>query len=143
MNSNWTKWIVSSLTKCVNDGRGSLNLHIEGGERPNLDLLELRFIGPTREELSYKLYQIDITIDLLIQSVISPTNIYKLEDNLGVAVSILKGSLPIYQYGDGDALWECLTQESPIKIQRFGQLNPNVKTLLATVSAAYSMRVEE
>ena len=143
MNSNWTKWIISSLTKCVNDGKGSLNLHREGGERPNLDLLELRFIGPVREVVSHKLYQIDITIDLLVQSVTSPTNIYKLEDDISVAVEILKESLPIYQYGDGDALWECLTQASPIKIQRFGQLNPNVKTLLAAVSAAYSMRVEE
>ena len=78
-NPNWPRWIKASIAQHFKNAIGTnLFVHLEGEDRRTKDkhaYCEVRLDGPKSNELSKGYWEIDITIDVLVDT-------YKSEDDL-------------------------------------------------------------
>lgn len=143
LNQNWQRWIFASLCKHFDNNKQTLSLFIEGQHR-NIegDFAELRILGPNFTEVSKKYWYITVTVNILIQTVINETDFHKQSKDIGI-ISAAFTNVDVYKYGYDDTLLGCLELLDAITVNNFGQIDPAVKLLQATVEGTYQMDLKE
>ena len=145
MNSLWSKYIVASINKHFDTNRQSIKLFIEGSHRDTREtdcFMELRVDGPSFEELSNSCWRISVTINVLVQSQVSSSNMYDIQTVVGIAQAAFTNALNIYKYGgtgvnyDGSSLL-CMQLTGPIKTINFGKVDVEVEVMQSTVESTY------
>lgn len=154
MDPNWLRWIVASITKHFADAlNGSLYLQIEGTDRRTdqlQDYAELRYDGPTFDELSKGYWCIHINLDVLVCSKINDVNIYTPQVDVGVVLAAFTSDIPIFCYGNGqqddpNLQLGCMVlkpyADVPIRVTNFGINREQVRLRQASVEATYRMYI--
>lgn len=146
------RWIVASAanhfkTRCI-----PLKFYMESQPRldPNSDLIEFRIDGPFLRLKSYNYYTADAEINILIQSVESDTDMYKIHKDAGIVLAAFT-SFIVYKHGDGPGDNNTilgsmeLDMSSPTKdiiyVHHYGQVSADVKIFQATVEARFKMDI--
>jgi len=136
-NSKWPRWVKASIYKHFDTNKGSLDLFVEGQERPDIqEWAELRLNGPIFEEASKDVWSIVVDINVLIGTNLAK-DIYLQDKAIGIVSSIFVTNLPVYEYGDSGNQFGCLILVDHIKTIQYGQINPDTKLLYATVEGQY------
>jgi hypothetical protein len=150
MNSNWIRWIQASICEHANTNRGGVKLFIEGEKRitdTTADRFELRTNGPMFNEISNGIWRTQITLNLLISCNINKTDLYTLDRKIGIAMNIFTTIL-VYKYGvlsgtDDQSLLTCLHIVDGPTVTRYGQINPSIEVVQATVQGHYKTLLED
>lgn len=141
MNDKWIKWIIASITKHIDDNKGTTFVYFEGAT-PDLneeeDRFEVRFNGPEITPLPGNEYQFDIEVNILVRGRVDNTDPYKMPRMVGLATLLLPKAFEIYRYGgDGDALEGCLEQSNKITVTNFSTDKENDLSF-STVECSYT-----
>ena len=151
---HWPRWITASLNKHFDARKQTLPLFIEGMHRETRsekDFLELRRDGPYLTELSKGVWKVYMEVNVLIQSAMDDTNMYRIDKSVGIVVAACT-AIPVYKYGDDPlvddgSLLGCLKVVSDargkerIQVNHFGKINPSTPLIQASVEVHYSMRL--
>ena len=157
-DNNLPRWIFASVTKHFFDGLDALNdlpIIIEGQHKDDIDsedYYELRINGPVITQLNSKQFQLEFEINMIVSSTLNDTNFHRLYRYVGDCCTVFFTKLQIFKYGDGSnddsSLLSCaeLVQDSGSKdaviVQHYGQIDPNIKLLQATVSGKFIILTE-
>ena len=142
MNSNWSRWIIASIAKHFDDGKGTYDFYIEGAPFDKEDAkawVELRLGGPDVKEQTKDQFKIQVTVNLL-GAVVATERVYEIHDLVG-HFSALCTIIPVYKYGDGAAHLGCLQPTSGVSVLHWG-LTDDDRLNQATVSLTYRMLLE-
>ena len=120
-------------------------IFVQGGPnrtREEDPFFEVQVDGPLISELSKDYWRLEIEVRILVQTVISPDDLYEHQRNIGIATEILRNDICAYKYGTpgDDSLWTTylLRHESqPIQVTDFGKVDLAVEVQQATVEAPY------
>jgi hypothetical protein len=150
---HWPRWITASINKHFDARKQSLPLFIEGKHRETRsekDFLELRRDGPYLTELSKGLWRVYVEVNILIQSAMDDTNMYRIDKNVGITV-VACTDIPVYKYGDESyddgSLLGCLNVvadnrgKERIQVNHFGKINTSTPLIQATVEVHYEMKL--
>jgi hypothetical protein len=149
-NTRWLRWISASIDDWFNTNKdASLVLFREGQERntqavPNF--IELRVDGPNIDYQSSD-WTLAYEINVLIQ--VSPDkDLNKIKDVQGLVIPLFARSIPVFKYGpdpvlDDESQIACLQLKGDIVCHDYGQIEPRVKRLQATVEAQYQIVLED
>lgn len=150
-DKNIERWIFASICKHFDARKETLPLFIEGMHRDriiNQDQLELRIDGPYIVEESHNLFYYDYEINILVSSVINDTDLHQIYRDVGIVTSAFV-DIEVYKYGTGvdddQSLLGCLRlkqssgNREKIQVSNFGQIEPDVKLLQATVEGHYRL----
>jgi len=156
VNPNWNRWLFASISQHFYDGIGTLlPLYIEAQwrgdvERTTPDFAELRIDGPYITEVSNNYWRHYLEVNVLIHSSIG-TNYHMIHTSTGLICSIFT-DIDLYKYGntinDDDSIFGCLKllQDSRgrdrIQVSHYGQIEPNLKEVQATVEGHYEVFLE-
>ncbi len=150
MNSNWTRWIVSSVVKHFDGLKQEIHLHIEGRERINPEptqRFELRIDGPYAKELSRAYWQLDIEVNVLITQVRNSSDAYSMDRLKGIVQAAFTNTIAVKEYGDGSAALGCLSLRSDgregIITSEFGLIDASQGLRQATVEGHYRMELRK
>ena len=151
-NPNWPRWMFASVADHFKQAAdaGGLPLLIEGIEDRTsekirkIDHAELRINGPILNEVSKGYFKIRLDVNILIQSMMTEQNAYKLMQNCGVMLAACD-VIGIFRVGigpdDDQEQIGCffLRKElaQPVSVIHFGQLAPDVRIRSAIVSAQF------
>lgn len=149
----WSRWIKSSIVQHFRTNITGVDLYIEGMERPNeapVDLVEVRMDGPEFKELSHEYFRVYVEINLLLQVTINDEDIYHEEDIIGEVCNAFTKNITIRKKGqdseDDDSVIGCLDLmtrgDDGVKVNRFGQIEPNTRLLQSTIEGHYEMFLE-
>lgn len=155
VNANWPRWIFASVSKHFDARRQGLNLFIEGQHRDTSDAgayIELRIDGPEFREDSKGYWRVFSEINVLVSTPLDDTNFHLHQVNIGIVAAAFT-TINIYKYGTGvlddQSLLGCyqlvhdyIGRERLI-VSNFGQIDPAVKLLQATVEGHYEMFLSE
>jgi len=151
MNENWPRWIFASVTTHFDDNLGTYEIFYEGQKRNaenyKTDLFEVRMDGPYFLQLSPNLYDAKIEVNLLVQAAMDDVDFHKIHKMVGVAAKGFAKSIPVLQYGDGEAQVGCLDlmqdrrNREYLVISHFGQIDPDKQLLQATVEGHYQIQL--
>lgn len=147
--SNLPKWIQLSALKHFTDNISDLHTFVEGQERrtnQESDWCEIRVDGPWLKQLTRIDLEVYFEINVLVSTVIDPENFAKESINIG-KVLVAFTTFNIYKYGnevdDDSTLVGCFQMlprddlRERLEIARFGQIDPNLNLLQATVEGHY------
>jgi hypothetical protein len=133
----------------------TFGVFIEGTHRglpANTELLEFRMDGPMRKQPSRNYFILDIEINLLVRSFMDDTDFHKMRRSCGEVATWLAKNHCIYRYGDGpdddNSLLGVLqlknrTFREPVRVNHFGQIDPQYQLEEATVEASFQMHLSE
>lgn len=156
MNQNWARWIFASVSYFFDRQRGSLDMFVEGtdkmGRRQEKDYLEFRLNGPYGTEIARAQWKLVFDVNILVCSIRDQKDIHRIYRNAGIVTSMFKGEIPIYKMGDGSednnsVLLGCAVLETEgraggIYVDHYGQLDPALPVLQATVEAGYKIYLD-
>lgn len=102
------KWILASVNKHFNNAITSMDFYFknEAEQERKSNYAELRYRGPNFMETLKGQTLIRMDINILVSTFID-TNMYQHDSNVG-EVRAAFTDIPIYKYGDGDALIGCI-----------------------------------
>lgn len=144
-DQNWPRWIKSSVFKFVSDANATgLKIFIEGTERKTSDLasyFELRMDGPWSQELSKDYWRLEVEVNVLCSAVLGK-ELYAIDRMMGEMTKILDAVIPVKKYGDDESQIGCLRLKTgdkygSIESHYYGQIEPKIKLIQATVEARY------
>lgn len=156
MNPNWARWIFASTTTVFEAGRGTLKFYVEGTDmsdrRNQEDYAEFRMNGPFFKEVSRDYWQVDFEINVLV-SAVKGKDFHKIHKHVGTVAGMFVGSLPIRCLGsepddDPKTILECAVldtegRDGGIFIQHFGQFDPTLPIVQATVQGTYRLYLQK
>ena len=155
-NANWDRWIFSSMTKYFEAEFGSTyDTFIEGTHRglpDGTELIEFRLDGPMRRQVSHGYHILLVEINLLLRSFMDDDDFHKMRQLSGDAATWLGQNFCIYRYGDGidddDTLLGTLQLRNRkplenVRINQFGQIEPQYRIEQATVEASFQIHLYE
>jgi len=156
VNQNWNRWIFASISQHFVDGVGSeLPLYIEAQLRGDMvrttpDFAELRVDGPYVTEVSKNYWRHYLEVNVLIRTSIG-SNYHQIHTYTGLICSIFT-DISLYKYGntinDDDSIFGCLglLQDSRgrdrIQVSHYGQIEPDLREVQATVEGHYEVFLE-
>lgn len=153
INTNWSRWIISSIHKYFDTNRQSITLFVEGtprNTRTEKDFMELRVDGPHYTEISKSYYLIKLDINILIQSTQDETDFHRIYKNIGKILSIFN-NIRIYKYGTGDddddSFLGCLRLiqdaqgREPVQVAMLGKIRPEIAVEQAVIEGHYQMNL--
>ena len=125
-------------------------LFIEGTDRQtsNLeDFAELRINGPLIKECSKGYFDVDVMVNVIIQSKMNNEDIYKHQRDIGTLLKAFTDHIDVFKYGDDSSFFGCLVmrtdQSQKIDITNFGQIDPAIRLLQSVVAAEYRMNLTD
>jgi hypothetical protein len=156
INPNWSRWVKMSLIKHITDGAPSgVVIFVEGQERnteEEIDVIELRFDGPTVATMDGDLHRVYVEANVLVQLRMPFTNLYRPEQVTGQITALLGQEIAVYKYGaetgDDNSYVGCLTPvddfegrwlRDNVSTFNFGQVRPDAKLWQSAVEAHYRM----
>lgn len=150
-NPNWPRWIYSSLVKHFNDRRKDVPFYVEGQSRSEsvANYAELRVDGPYFNEVSHALWDIDILVAILIQTIRDDDDLYKIQRYSGIFLSSFTTDIPIFRFGDqeGDDAKHlmCLSlspeRNERIRVTTYGQVQIATNIAQASIEAKYQTKL--
>lgn len=155
INPNWQRWITASVNKHFNTAKGDYTLYIEGDERVTSDegvFAELRSDGPFFKRPCKGLVYMDVEINVLIQAVMDPTDLYVGPKIAGYFAAIFTNIIRVYKYGNGndddDTLLGCLRQRddrnhNSLDIGNFGIIRQDTRITQMTIEGHYRLELQE
>jgi len=150
INKHWTRWIHVSIHKHFSDAiiAAGIPFFIEAQHRETRDdktLVECRIGGPDFDEVSQNYFNVDLSLQLLLQFAMNDTNYHTMLKIQGEVLSKMEG-ITVYRYGDpaedplnDDSLLGCLAIEGPVGTRQLGKIKKDVKLQQAYVIADYTM----
>lgn len=153
IDKNWARWIFASLSVHFENGRGTVPMYVEGQDRNTASLneyIELRIDGPYYKELSKTYYQLDLECNVLCCAKRDNIDNHKIHRITGLISSLFKTDISVFKYGDGPddnptIFVGCLIRRDEkreeIVTSHFGQIDPDIPVLQATVEAHYRMHL--
>lgn len=149
-NKNWDRWLRASTRKHFDNLKQTVPLYIEGTDRDTTDLqdfAEFRMDGPRIKELSKDYFRLEVTINILVTSIMDDTDIDKIDKTIGVMVAAFTPTINVLKYGDGpdddDSFLDCLLlsigRNDILRVNHFGQVERTNRVLQATVEGKYTM----
>jgi hypothetical protein len=156
-NKNWPRWLFASIAnhfKAVADAE-QIPLLIEGIEDRTsekirkMDHAELRINGPVTKEISKDFYQLNLSVNIILQSVMGENNAYTIIQNAGIFFAAM-GPIEVYKYGNGPdddgSFLGCLTLRDdlaePRFVAHFGQLKEDVRLRESMVGGQYKIHLQ-
>jgi hypothetical protein len=126
MNSDWPRWIKSSVAEHLAKLLDNAYLVVDGEKLPAIlpnTRYEFRLNGPNVRECSKGEFQLNYDFNLLIISASNESDIYKIERLKGTGINSFCVSIPVFKYGTGtnddQSQLGCLTRKSDISIRDF------------------------
>lgn len=149
---NWSRWCLASFSKFFDSKKGSVYLYIEGHDRDTanlVDFAEFRMDGPRIKTIGNSLVRLELTVNILIQSVMDDTDTHKLQRTIGVMTAAFEKKISAFKYGTGlnddQSLFACfqLIREGnfDVRVNNFGIIDPTVRKQQATIEARYAAEV--
>jgi predicted transport protein len=152
MNHNWARWIFASVSSFFDSKKSTLDMFVEGtdmlGRRKDKDYIEFRMNGPSGTEVSKAYWRLDFEVNVLVCSLKDEKNFHRLLSNIGIVTSMFFGAIPIYKLGSGpdddpkEMLEDCAVREEEIRVNQYGQFDPALPVLQATVESSYKIYLE-
>ena len=153
---NWDRWLFASFSAHFNSGLESDALvYIEGQDRVTNDqksYYEIRVDGPYITEVGKNRYDLVSEVNILCSANHAVDNDYHRIRRMAGLVASLFTEVHIMKYGDGDddtgAFLGCAVmihnprKHERIQINHFGQIDPNVPLMQATVEGHYKLTLE-
>lgn len=145
----FTRWLHASIRKFVEERlrekRSRIKLFNEADIRDTnkaTEHFELRIDGPYRRNVgTVNDFVADVEINILINTTYFENELFRHQNNMGLASYLLDATIPISKIGDSaddKSLIGYLTlTESPLS-SNFGQIDNNVQVQQATVEAHYT-----
>jgi len=156
MHEKWPAWIMRSMRKHFDDNTGALAMFAEGEVRKTSglkDFIEFRFDGPYFTLVSKGYWRVYTEVNILLTSALDEANNDRIHINTGIVAKAFSQLLPILKLGsdveDDDSQLECMTLlgdtegRERIQISHFGQIEPKVSVLQASVEGHYEMMLKE
>jgi len=159
VDSNWARWIFSSLAKYLREVAtdNEIPAFVEGVEDRTDAVMEasshveIAITGPFSREASRGYYILRVGIRVLIQSRMdkSPENRYTPQLIAGLYHEAMDAAIAVYRYGDGpeddQTLLGCLSplngKNDAIKVHYFGQMGPTDRLRQSMVDCWYEMEL--
>lgn len=148
---NVIRWVVASSGKYFEDFFRSQRIpfYYEGAHRKTDDefrYVEYRFNGPNVNQLSKTYYAFDFHINILWSVLIGKDNLYEPQRIIGLITVAMK-NICVYKYGndpihDDDSFVDTLLIQSPIIVNNFGIIRPDVNLMQGTVEVPYKMSLQ-
>lgn len=128
---HWPRWTTASIARHFFVTKESdVEFYLEGTLRMDVesiatDLMELRIDGPHMRQTSAGVWVLEVSIGILMVTVMSDNDMYKHLVNVGNIADDMLNTIEVYKYGsggddDGSLAW-CITREGEILIRHFGQ----------------------
>lgn len=153
-NRHWPRWVHASIAKHFETILGNqLHLYVEGEKRQTENqenYCELRIDGPDSNQLSPKLFKLNVTIDALIVNIKSDKNSHIHLDFVGLVLTTFTNAITVYRYGTGldDDQTElgCLklmpdASKDKVQVTRLGQTVPAELLQETSIEASYEMLI--
>lgn len=150
--ANLTRWIFASVTKHFYDNRGGYEMWIEGQRRKSgthANQVEVRMDGPDLTEVSKDYWRVFIEVNLLCSVLLDDQSYHTIHQMVG-DISSKFTNIGVFRLGvgtdpenDGTQLGclELVQHPAPsrgrLRIQHFGQVNPETPLIRATVEGHY------
>ncbi len=150
MDSNWPRWIWASTTKYFQISiNTNIPIYIEGDDRNTnelADYCEFRMDGPIIIETTKGFFDLNLHINILINSLRDEKDTHKIHKAVGLVASKFTTWIDIFKYGDNPqvddgSLLGCMLLQGEIDIEHFGQIEVAVRAMQATVSGAYKIQL--
>lgn len=151
MKEHIIRWIRSSLYTWFNDQlKDKITIFIETTEHvdkngkviTNLPTwAEMRLNGPTVRPLTKTSDKYVITMNFLIETQLTGSNVYTHDNSVGIVYSAFAPTIGVFKFGNDDSFINCFQLENAdsIVINHFGQLDVDVKLTQSTIEAQYYM----
>lgn len=143
MNEKLPRWIFASSTKEFTDTFTSkgISCFVEGDDRKTHTLkqfVEFRMDGPFERRLTRTQSKISIEINILISCARDDKSTHTIHTMAGIVANCFTNQLAIYSYGEEiPELIDCLNLIGELNISHFGQIDPEIPLLQATVEGHY------
>lgn len=148
MNSNWPRWTFASFAKHFDDNKQTVFLYVDGTDRATAllkDFAEFRIDGPKIKQVSRRDWELEVTVNILVQSTMDDKDAYKLQRSIGIMAAAFTPSVIGYEYGDSGNEFACFQLMSgsgqilgfDVRINHFGIIDTEVRKQQATVEGRY------
>lgn len=153
IDPNWDRWIMASMVKSFTDALLP-NYKIFVEDQPiadsviQADHLEFRLNGPYIQEVSKDTFYIDVEVNILVVTQIDPKDFYKARKMAGDVANAFNNNICINKLGTGPyddqtyigtMILDTKTAKSRVKIDHFGQIDPNISVSHSTIAGRYCM----
>jgi len=153
-DKNWPRWLFASIADrfktTATDNK--IPLLIEGIEDRTsekirqVDHAELRINGPTTREVSKGYFELDLNVNIILQSYMTEENAYTIIQNAGVFFAAM-GPIEVYKHGNGPdddgSFLGCLSLREDLSeprfISHFGQLKEDVRLRESMVGGKFQI----
>lgn len=152
MDPNWSRWIFASITTFFDSKKGNFPLYVEGsdklGRREEKDYGELRLNGPFATELSMNFWELLFDVNVIISSMKDSTDIHRIYRSIGTVTQMFEKQIQIFRLGNGPrddqsflecALLEMEGRSGGVLINHFGQFDPSLPVLQASLEGTYKL----
>ncbi len=151
-NSNWARWIYSSVVVHFNNNRGTLPMFVEGDNRETQNVnkyFELRVDGPYSTEISRNYYKLEIEIGTVVCSIMQNIELYTQAELSGQVAKIFTPTIEVYKFGDGPdddgSLLACLYlkqgRKEKLEIKHIGRVSPDTRLNRSIVEGHYFTKI--
>lgn len=152
LNFAWIGWIHASINKHFEDRRNMFSLYLEGDERvenDQEDFAELRIDGPFIITPHKDLHYLNIEVNVLLQSVMDPKDLYKIQRLIGIFLAAFTNKIDVFKFGDGplddSTLLGCFKRQRDLKetidVNYFGLIRQDTRIIQATIEAHYRLEL--
>lgn len=155
MNSNWERWINSSVAKYIKGicDTNNVSLFVEGSPRNTEELqdwVELRIDGPSWHGATKDEWVAHLEINILILSKMNQVDNSRLLKNIGLMRTALSQTIPVLKLGkevqDDQSHITCLilknTGKESLEVNQLGQVTENTQLQRATVDGMFFANFE-
>lgn len=160
VNENWARWVFATMSGDFYNALDAdpdidFEIFIEGthkGLPTEKELLEFRVDGPQTRQPSRGCFVLEFEINILVRSYMDDDDFHKMRKACGKVVAFLGKNHCIYRYGDGpnddDSLLGTLQlknrrKNEPVRVNNFGQTDPQYRIEEATVAALFEIHLKE
>lgn len=144
-----TRWIHASVRQWLEDRKrqklSTIVIFCEADIRQTnktTEHLELRIDGPyERKEGTRNEFYADVEVNILVNTTYFENELFRHQNNMGLASYLLDSSIPIFKIGDNrddKALVGVLRLESSPLTSNFGQIDNSVQVQQGTVEAHFT-----
>jgi hypothetical protein len=150
MNETWNKTVIQALVKNIKDELDDRDIksHYEGQHRTtasNSEVVEIRIIQAGWSQIDATTWRTRMAVNLLCtvpsgENIKAPTNLYRIEELLGICQYILSLSVSIEGLGcltAGGVIGEDMTQFRP------RQITTPANVIQGSVTGYYSLEIKE
>ena len=95
---------------------------------------------PNFEEINRGVYIITLEVNILLNARIDDTDLHNLVRIIGKVLPALT-TIELFKYGNDDSSFGCISVNSPIVTNQFGQIDPKVFIKSATVEVTYKGQI--